>query len=415
VWVQVVSTTGVPLDEVEPGATAHASCCLPRRLEQWELLFEKKKVEARFWATELEAAAAEVVTVVANLGVSGVQQARARERERSAREAIEALQRQAKGAIRCRLACARSRAVVPLAEEGGISPRDVDMASYPLTLLSAAPRVVPWEAAEAEGVEDLSHGKSPRDAFVAQARHVTAEAALLDCNTAQSADGASALLDSDTTQSANGAAALTDSDTTQSAEVGAGTDAESTASDDSGQGRAPDYKPACIFTHGGPSTEAVEAHRKRQLEHVDEAEQPKKKQKKQQPITNYLAATTAEHEGAAGEPGGAAQEVCPLCSQEATDRCKGGLCEECCQSNRGGGPFNCCRGGGGETDSGAEEDVPVCDHRMLICRQGYSLKKDFSYIPECPDCGLLIRVGHLGFCPDKCGCGDYLTAYPPSP
>ena len=45
--------------------------------------------------------------------------------------------------------------------EGGISPRDVDMASYPLTLLSAAPRVVPWEAAEAEGVEDLSHGKSP--------------------------------------------------------------------------------------------------------------------------------------------------------------------------------------------------------------------------------------------------------------
>jgi hypothetical protein len=59
--------------------------------------------------------------------------------------------------------------------------------------------------------------------------------------------------------------------------------------------------------------------------------------------------------------------------------------------------------------------VPVCDHRMLICRQGYSLKKDFSYIPECPDCGLLIHVGHLGFCPDKCGCGDYLTAYPPSP
>ena len=67
VWVQVVSTTGAPLE--------------PRRLEQWELLFERKKVEARFWATELEAAAAEVVTVVANLGVSGVQQTRARDRD----------------------------------------------------------------------------------------------------------------------------------------------------------------------------------------------------------------------------------------------------------------------------------------------------------------------------------------------
>ena len=220
-----------------------------------------------------------------------------------------------------------------MAEEGGISPRDVDMASYPLTLLSSVPRVVPWGAAEAEDVEGLSHGKSPRDALAAQARHVTAEAALLDWDTTQSVDGASALLDSDTTQSANGAAALLDSDTTQSAEVGAETDGESTASDDSGPGRAPDYKPSCMFTHGGPSTEAVEAHRKRQLEDVDEAQQPKKKQKKQQPITNYLAATTAEHEGAAADPGGAGQQVCPLCSQEATDSCKGGLCEECCQSN----------------------------------------------------------------------------------
>ena len=32
-------------------------------------------------------------------------------------------------------------------------------------------------AAEAEDVQDLSHGKSPRDALAAQARHVTAEAA----------------------------------------------------------------------------------------------------------------------------------------------------------------------------------------------------------------------------------------------
>jgi len=329
VWAQVVSTTGAPLE--------------PRRLEQWELLFERKKVEARFWATELEAAAAEVVTVVANLGVSGLQQARARDRERSAREMIESLKTQAAGAVRCRLACARSRAVVAQAEAEGVSPGDVDMASYPLTLLSAEPRVVP-----VEDLEDLSHGKSPQDALTAQARHATAEAE-------------PALLDSDTTQSATGAAALPDSDTTQGAEVGGDseTGGESTASDDSGPGRAPGYKPSCMFTHGGPSIEAVAAHRKRQLEGVVEA-QPKKK-KKQQPITDYLAATTGEPEGA--EP----------------------------------------------------EDVPVCDHRMLICRQGFSLKKDFSYIPECPDCGQLIHVGHLGFCPDKCGCGDYLAAYPPDP
>jgi hypothetical protein len=145
----------------------------------------------------------------------------------------------------------------------------------------------------------------------------------------------------------------------------------------------------------GNQSSAITVGRKRQLEGVDEV-QPKKK-KKQQPITDYLAATTA---GLGGAPSGEAK-VCPLCSEEATDNCKGDLCEECCQSNRGGGPFNCCGG------------VPVCDHRMLICRQGFSLIKDFSYIPECPDCGQLIHVGHLGFCPDECGCGDYLTAYPP--
>ena len=81
-------------------------------------------------------------------------------------------------------------------------------------------------------------------------------------------------------------------------------DGESTVSDDSGPERAPDYKPSCMFTHGGPSTEAVEAHRKRQLEDVGELQQPKKK-KKQQPITDYLAASTAGPEGAAAEPEGA--------------------------------------------------------------------------------------------------------------
>ena len=44
------------------------------------------EVEARYWASEEEAAAAEVVSVVDNLGASGVPQAR----ERRAREMIEA-------------------------------------------------------------------------------------------------------------------------------------------------------------------------------------------------------------------------------------------------------------------------------------------------------------------------------------
>ena len=50
-----------------------------------------------------------------------------------------------------------------------------------------------------------------------------------------------------------------------------------------------------------------------------------------------------------------------------------------------------------EAEGAPAEQVPVCDHRMLICRQGYSLFEDFSYIPECPDCGQLIHVGHRGF------------------
>ena len=129
------------------------------------------EVEARFWAAKAVTAAVGVASVVATLGVSGVQQARARDLERSAREMIESLQRQAAGAVPCRLVCARSRAVVAQAEAEGESPRDVDMASFPLTLLSAAPRVVP-----VEDLGDMSHGKSPRDALTAQARHVTAQA-----------------------------------------------------------------------------------------------------------------------------------------------------------------------------------------------------------------------------------------------
>ena len=53
------------------------------------------------------------------------------------------------------------------------------------------------------------------------------------------------------------------------------------------------------------------------------------------------------------------------------------------------------------------------DHPMLVCSAGYSLIEDFSYIPECPDCGKLVHCGHRGFCPELCGCDDYLARYPP--
>ena len=36
---------------------------------------------------------------------------------------------------------------------------------------------------------------------------------------------------------------------------------------------------------------------------------------------------------------------CNLCHEEATEDCKGGNCESCCESNRGTGPFQCCNGG----------------------------------------------------------------------
>jgi hypothetical protein len=55
----------------------------------------------------------------------------------------------------------------------------------------------------------------------------------------------------------------------------------------------------------------------------------------------------------------------------------------------------------------------LCDHPMLICSAGYSLIEDFSYVPVCPDCGKLVRCGHRGFCPELCGCDDYLARYPP--
>jgi hypothetical protein len=54
-----------------------------------------------------------------------------------------------------------------------------------------------------------------------------------------------------------------------------------------------------------------------------------------------------------------------------------------------------------------------CDHPMLICSAGFSLIEDYSYIPECPDCGQLVHCGHRGFCPELCGCDDYLDRYPP--
>ena len=60
--------------------------------------------------------------------------------------------------------------------------------------------------------------------------------------------------------------------------------------------------------------------------------------------------------------------ICRLCDGEATGDCTKGNCEDCCMSNRGEGPFNCCRGphssshssvshGGGESAAGAWEAV----------------------------------------------------------
>ena len=36
--------------------------------------------------------------------------------------------------------------------------------------------------------------------------------------------------------------------------------------------------------------------------------------------------------------------ICRLCDGEATGDCTKGNCEDCCMSNRGEGPFNCCKG-----------------------------------------------------------------------
>jgi hypothetical protein len=63
--------------------------------------------------------------------------------------------------------------------------------------------------------------------------------------------------------------------------------------------------------------------------------------------------------------------------------------------------------------AGAAAEAEECGHRMLICSAGYSLVKDPSYVPVCPDCGELVFVGSRGFCPTECGCDDYLDRYAP--
>ena len=38
--------------------------------------------------------------------------------------------------------------------------------------------------------------------------------------------------------------------------------------------------------------------------------------------------------------------ICKICDEEAAESCQGGLCDDCCESNRGTGPFQCCDGQG---------------------------------------------------------------------
>ena len=112
------------------------------------------EVEARYWASEEEAAAAEVVSVVDNLGASGVPQARARYRERRAREMIEAGRTEGKAqALSVVDSCVRGPGAWWLRQRRrGKVLEMLTWHLFPLTLLSAAPRVVP-----VEDVEDLSH------------------------------------------------------------------------------------------------------------------------------------------------------------------------------------------------------------------------------------------------------------------
>ena len=83
---------------------------------------------------------------------------------------------------------------------------------------------------------------------------------------------------------------------------------------------------------------------------------------------------TPAHHGRRGcrlAPESASPAVCPLCPLGATDTCKGGLCEDCCLSNRGEGPFNCCGGGGGEPDSGEDDDCTYSQEELQDATRAY--------------------------------------------
>ena len=52
------------------------------------------------------------------------------------------------------------------------------------------------------------------------------------------------------------------------------------------------------------------------------------------------------------------KRACKICDEVADEECQGGLCEGCCESNRGTGPFQCCDGhwmsGAWSSDESAE-------------------------------------------------------------
>ena len=87
------------------------------------------------------------------------------------------------------------------------------------------------------------------------------------------------------------------------------------------------------------------------------------------------------------DPPGTEAKVCVSCpswqQQPATGNCKGGLCEECCQSNRGDGPFNCCDGAYPTSAEATVADKAFkAEFGQLFEKAMSSLKKGIDALPD---------------------------------
>ena len=60
---------------------------------------------------------------------------------------------------------------------------------------------------------------------------------------------------------------------------------------------------------------------------------------------------------------GVEADTCNICDEEADERCQAGLCTDCCESNKGTGPFQCCDGHWvyGEWSSNEPTDLVSCE------------------------------------------------------